>query len=153
MSENPRDSSRFDFQEAWVIAACSVLVVYVIGQLRPESELGTIATGGWLLVWMTLLSFPTGLLFLLFILIIGFMDYGLNFFTMLYIWAGLFGVGYWQWCRFVPSLLSREMITLDLASGNNRTVGPARAEPDSSRDFKRQPEVIARSRAESDERL
>ncbi|HYY58276.1 MAG TPA: hypothetical protein VE842_13160, partial [Pyrinomonadaceae bacterium] len=134
------------------IAAASVLVVYLIGQLKPESELGTIATGGWLLAWMILLSFPASLLFMFFIVVFTEIGFRQDSFSMLFIWASLFAVGYWQWCRFVPSLLGREIITLDLESGRERTLGPGRAEPDLSSDLTRR-EVIEPPSSPSEKRL
>jgi hypothetical protein len=101
---------------------------------------------------MILLSFPTGLLFMFFIVVFTAMDYRQGLFDMLFIWAGLFAAGYGQWCRFVPSLLGIEMITLELKSGGERAVGPGRAEPDSSSDLTRQPEVIERSSTQSEKR-
>jgi hypothetical protein len=126
-----KDRPGFDLREAWVIASVSVLVVYLIGQLKPHSELGTIATIEWLIVWMTLLSFPSSLLSLFLIQTFIWIDYRPDIFDSTLIWATLFAAGYWQWCRFVPYILRKEqMITLKLDENDDFRQGKSGIEAD-----------------------
>jgi accessory gene regulator protein AgrB len=129
-SEEMKDSPRFNLKEAWMIASVSVLVVYLIGQLKPDSELGLTTTINWLVGWMVLLSFPASLLAIVFfVLFFTWIDFRQAGFDMLFIWAGLFAAGYLQWYKFIPAMLSSDqMITLQLEQKDEYSVNAGRVE-------------------------
>jgi hypothetical protein len=110
-----KDALGFKLKEGWVIASVSVLVVYLIGQLRPESELGLTATSDWLLIWMLLLSLPASLIAATLIQNL-FWLYPPTLSEIIFVWAVMFAAGYWQWHIFVPWLLPKDqpLITLKL---------------------------------------
>jgi hypothetical protein len=153
MREVLKESPRFDFKEVWILVCFSVLVVYLIGLLKPDSELGTIATRDWLLVWMIFMSFPASILFMFFILSFTWLDYEQDFFGTMLMWAGLFAVGYLQWCRLVPFLFMRDrMITLNLKQrSGDKTLGPYRRETYLSYEQTERPEARKASSTPSDQ--
>lgn len=120
-----RNSLKSYLEEGWTVAALSVLIVFLIGQINPDTELGRIASTDWLMGWMILLSFPGGILSILFFVVFSDLCVECGLSDVIAIWLALFAAGYLQWFRLIPYLFGRnEMIRLRL--DRDRNFAPAR---------------------------
>ena len=105
-------------KELWIIVSISVLVMYLIGQIRPYTELASTATADWVIALMILLSFPGSLLFLALCAVFIDINPSAHPLEVTWVWCELFAVGYLQWFWLIPHVFSTSQpITLNLNSG------------------------------------
>lgn len=105
----------------WLLLCATLLLTYALAPLRRPGEFDPNSVSTLLEIFMFFLSFPLGLVALVFS-----QEYGAGFISRTQFWALTLSLGYFQWFHLFPVFLRRNhppALTLNLAA--ERAAAPA----------------------------